>query len=472
MHINYKPEDGWAADFIPFYWQGNYHLFYLKDFRDRQRHGEGTPWYHLVTRDFVTFVDHGECLARGTQAEQDLYVFTGSVIYGEGRFHILYTGHNPHFRQTGRPEQAIMHAVSDDLYTWTKIPEHTWEAPLDRFEPHDWRDPFVFWNEEAGEYWMVLAARLKEGPSRRRGCTGLCISKDLVSWEVKEPFYAPDMYFTHECPDVFKMGEWWYLLFSEFSDACVTRYRMARSVNGPWITPEVDTFDGRAFYAAKTAAGEGRRYLFGWNPTQTDAKDYSTWNWGSNLVVHEVVQRPDGTLGVRIPETVRNYFSVSQPIKYDKTYKTPLPEDESVRIDGPSSFRCVSAGDLPRMAKIDVTAIFTEPTKGFGVMLRTSEDFEKGYYVRVEPMRGRLVFDSWPRKGDVPFMVEIERPLQVEAGKPVQMTIYVDGTLCEVYVDNQVAMSARMYNHLVGNWGLFVSEGCVTFSDVQLSTSE
>ena len=253
MHINYKPEDGWAADFIPFYWQGEYHLFYLKDYRDIPNHGEGYSWYHVVTKDFVHFTDYGEVLARGTINEQDLYASTGSVIYAEGQFHIFYHGQNHYWREAGRPEQAIMHAVSDDLYTWKKIPGHNFGAPLYRFEPHDWRDPFVFWNEEAGQYWMVLAARLKEGPSRRRGCTGLCTSSDLVHWEVKDPFYAPDMYFTHECPDVFRMGDWWYLLFSEFSDACVTRYRMSRSVNGPWITPEVDTFDGRAFYAAKNS---------------------------------------------------------------------------------------------------------------------------------------------------------------------------------------------------------------------------
>jgi beta-fructofuranosidase len=103
-------------------------------------------------------------------------------------------------------------------------------------------------------------------------------------------------------------------------------------------------------------------------------------------------------------------------------------------------------------------------------MLRTSEDFEAGYYARVEPLRGRLVFDAWPRRGDFPYMVELERPIQVQPGMPVQMTIYLDGSLCEVYLDNQVAMSARMYNHPVGKWGLFVSEGCVTFSNVRLST--
>src|SRR5690349_15669792 len=102
MHINYKPTDGWAGDLIPLFWQGEYHLFYLKDFRDIPNQGEGTPWCHLVTRDFVNFVDHGECLARGTVDDQDLYVFTGSALYGAGRFHIFYTGHNPHYRKAGK----------------------------------------------------------------------------------------------------------------------------------------------------------------------------------------------------------------------------------------------------------------------------------------------------------------------------------------------------------------------------------
>jgi beta-fructofuranosidase len=469
MHINYKPEDGWAGDFIPFYWQGEYHLFYLKDYRDAAKHGEGYSWYHAVTRDFVHFTDYGEVLARGSITEQDYIPSTGSVIYAEGRFHIFYHGQNPHWITTGKPAQAIMHAVSDDLYTWKKIPEHTFGAPVDRFEPHDWRDPFVFWNQDAGEYWMVIAARLKEGPSRRRGITGFCTSKDLVTWEVEEPFYTPDMYFTHECPDVFKMGDWWYLLFSEFSEACVTRYRMARSVSGPWITPAVDTFDGRAFYAAKTAAGEGRRYLFGWNPSQTGSKDYADWNWGSNLVVHELLQRPDGTLRVRLPETVRNYFAVQQPVHFEQAFKTPLPQDGIVRLTGPGSFRCISAGRLPEMAMIEAKVVFTEPSKGFGVMLRTSQDFESGYYVRIEPQRGRLVFDAWPRRGDYPYLVELERPIQLQPGKLITVTIYVDGTICEVYLDDQVAMSARMYDHPQGDWGFFVSEGCAEFSDIRLS---
>jgi hypothetical protein len=46
MRIFYKPPDAVAADFIPFFWEGSCHLGYLKDYRDRDKHGEGTPWFH------------------------------------------------------------------------------------------------------------------------------------------------------------------------------------------------------------------------------------------------------------------------------------------------------------------------------------------------------------------------------------------------------------------------------------------
>ena len=68
-HFFYRPEDAWAADFIPFCQDGVYHLFYLLDWRDREGHGEGTPWYQVSTRDFVRFTEHGQMLARGAPDE-------------------------------------------------------------------------------------------------------------------------------------------------------------------------------------------------------------------------------------------------------------------------------------------------------------------------------------------------------------------------------------------------------------------
>ena len=73
-------------------------------------------------------------LKRGDKTEQDLYVFTGSAIHAKGKYHIFYTGNNPHLREQGKPEQGVMHAVSGDRKTWKKIPEDTFFAPDDRKE--------------------------------------------------------------------------------------------------------------------------------------------------------------------------------------------------------------------------------------------------------------------------------------------------------------------------------------------------
>jgi beta-fructofuranosidase len=465
----YRPQGAWAADFIPFYEDGRFHLFYLHDWRDIPGHGEGTPWYQISTADFVHFTEHGQMLARGSKDEQDLYVFTGSAIKAEDRYHIFYVGHNPYFRKQGKPEQGVMHAVSDDLLHWKKIPADTFYAPPASYEPNDWRDPFVFWNAEAREYWMLLAARLKTGPSRRRGCTALAASKDLAKWEVREPFWAPGLYFTHECPDLFRMGDWWYLVYSEFTERMETHYRMSQSLKGPWLAPDNDTFDGRAYYAAKTAFDGQRRFAFGWLATRQDNKDFRPWNWGGNLVVHEVVQEADGTLSVKAPASVDQAFREKTPYEFHPAVGPCKISGNVVELPTSGGFGCATAGSLPPRYKIEATVEFEANTRGCGLMLRVNDTFESAYYVRLEPARNRLVFDSWPRPGDVPFWVELERPIRLEAQRPVDLKVFVDGTVCVVYADDRIAMSTRLYNLKQGDWGVFVNEGAARFRNVRIS---
>ncbi len=468
----YRPAGAWAADFIPFYDGERFRLFYLLDWRDKAGHGEGTPWLQISTTDFVHFEEHGEMLARGTEAEQDLYVFTGCVVSAEGQHHIFYTGHNPHFNKFGKPVQAVMHAVSDDFLHWRKVPEDTFFAPPTGYERDDWRDPFVFWNAEAKEWQMLLAARQDAGVSRRRGCVALCGSHDLKVWEAREPFWDPGLYYTHECPDLFQMGEWWYLIWSEFSERSVTRYRMSRSLAGPWTAPENDTFDGRAFYAAKSASDGKRRFLFGWNPTRDTEKDYEgRWQWGGNLVVHEIVQEMDGSLNVRVPDTVRRAFSEAVTCTLTDEFGEEYATDESIELEAPDSFAALQSNVSTERILIEATLTFEAGTRGCGLLLRTGEDRQTGYQIRLEPGRQRLVLDSWPRPGDIPFMVELERPLKLQPQVPITLQVFTDGTVCEIYADGKVALSARLYNLKSGGWGLFVQEGSTVFENVHVLTT-
>ncbi len=405
-------------------------------------------------------------LPPGSDNDQDLSVATGSVIERNGQFHCFYTGFNGIFKAQGKPEQGILHATSDDLVTWKKLSHSVLNAPQNRYERNDWRDPFVFWNEEANEYWMLIAARLRTGSARRRGCTALCASRDLSTWEVRDPFWTPGLYMTHECPDLFKMGDWWYLVFSEFSERMQTRYRMSRSIHGPWLAPQNDSFDTRALYGAKTCFDGHGRFLLGWNPTRANRQDEGAWEWGGNLVVHQLTQESNGALSVRPPASINDAFSSSNPVRVEQAIGPVDVRSAESKIDASQTFILARCGAMPVPCKLTATLEFREGTHACGLALHLGSDPDKCYYVRLEPNEGRLVFDMWPRPGDVPFLTGLERAVALTPNKPVKLTVLVDDTIGEIYVDDQVAMSTRMYDLKGGSWGIFVQEGAAHFRDL------
>lgn len=134
---------------------------------------------------------------------------------------------------------------------------------------------------------------------------------------------------------------------------------------------------------------------------------------------------------------------------------------------------------MPTNCKITAKVTFSELTRGCGIMLRTNPDMDEAYYIRLEPMHDRMVFDSWPRRakgemqwhiaGDKPYAVELEVPVDSIAGVPYEFKIVVEDSVCVVYLADQVAMCTRLYNLKDGNWGFFVQEGSARFEQVSIS---
>lgn len=469
MSIFFRPDNSVAADFIPFYHKGRYHLFYIRDWRDEANHGKGTPWHHLVTDDFVTFEDWGEAVPRGSKEDQDLWVFTGCVFERDSIFHIFYTGHNFLYDKSHRPQEAIMHATSTDLRTWTKDTAFKIFAPP-QYEPHDWRDPFVYWDEETREFGMLLAARKTLGPSQYRGCVALLKSSDLQSWTVDEPFWQPNLYYTHECPDLLRIGDWWYLVYSTFSEQSLTHYRMCRSLNGPWLLPNAanggDSFDGRPWYAAKTAGDDKQRFIFGWLATRSEDKDTGNWQWGGDLVVHQVHQAPDGTLSVAPPATVLNLFRNPYPLNPQPVLGQWEFEESSARCDAPGAFAASIMGELPITAMISAKLTLNTGSNSGGLFFRAGKSLDEFYLLRIEPSRQRVTFDRRPRPDDNAFICE--RPVALDAGAAVSFQAIIDDTCFVVYINGLVALSCRMYDLKGLYWGVFVSEGGILAQDLNL----
>jgi len=451
----FRPDTGWVGDVIPFEKDGLLWLFYLHDARIEPK--PGMPWRLVSTTDLVTFTDHGEVLPSGGPDAEDFNVYTGGVVESGGSLHLFSTAQNPwRLGPDGRPLQLVAHATSEGNPTrWTKRPELTFGAPAG-YETGDWRDPYVFWD---GHLWrMLVAARHVDGPDRRRGVTAQLVSADLMSWEPVDPFWDPHRYVTHECPDVFSWGEWWYLVYSEFSDAFATRYRMARSPDGPWLAPERDALDTRAFYAAKTVARDGRRFAIGWIATREGARDEGAWEWAGTMSVLEAVQHPDGTLGFRLPEEVLD--------AYDEVLDPGLPTRS---LDAPHGYAAsIGASSLPDAYLVTAELDIADGASEIGLLVRSSADGDAAGVVRLEPHRGRMVFDRWPRtrtggeqwqfSGDVPF--EHERPCTLEIGRHL-LRVVVDGDILVCVLDDDVVLSTRLYARGGDHLGLFVSDGAV-----------
>ena len=83
----------------------------------------------------------------------------------------------------------------------------------------------------------------------------------------------------YECPDVFKMGDWWYLVYSEqasfmrkvqyFKGKTLEELKATTANDaGIWPDNREGMLDSRAFYAGKTASDGTNRYIWGWCPTR------------------------------------------------------------------------------------------------------------------------------------------------------------------------------------------------------------
>lgn len=483
--IFYKPANGWVGDLIPFSHDGQFYLYYLHDTRNGKNeddYGFGTTWNLLITKDGVQIEDKGIVLPTGSDEDVDRSCYTGCVLQGkDGAFHMFYTAqnhHNPRFCRDGRSIQYVMHATSKDLIHWEKHYGSVMHADESIYEIFDWRDPYVFYNEQEQCYNMLLAARRQGASQKNGGCIALCRSHDLWNWEVCEPFYAPNTYMTHECPDLFQMGDWWYLVYSTFSERFVTHYRMSRSVSGPWTAPVEDSFDGRAFYAAKTAALDGKRWAFAWTPSKRGNVDAGQWDWGGTLVMHTLTQLPDGRLTVNVPPNIRGRFTERQPLH--TADQTLFDENTPFRICAEDAASALPLKQLPRQCLIEADISFDAGIRNFGIAIRQDDAYADGYYFRLEPFYNRIVFDLWPRRkpgvnqwyldGDKPFVPELERPYQMTHLRRVHLCLLVDGDICTLYVDNAVALTTRTYDLTGEGWSFFAFDGSIQIENIRLLT--
>ena len=95
MKIYYQHPNTWFGDCMPFGKDDTFYLFHQRDTRVPEPFGEPFGWDLATTKDFVVYEDCGVAIPRGTDEEQDQFIFAGSVYEDrEGKYHAFYTGYN------------------------------------------------------------------------------------------------------------------------------------------------------------------------------------------------------------------------------------------------------------------------------------------------------------------------------------------------------------------------------------------
>lgn len=323
--IYFKPANtDRCGDPFPF-WDAkdnDYKVLYL---REKQYNGDFFhPIYCVSTEDGFHNTDMGKVLpVGGKSTAQDASIGTGSCLWDGTKYHLFYTGHNS---KGMSPREAVMHTTSTDLRNWSARTV-VLKGSTNGFSSDDFRDPEVF-KDDNGLWHMVVATR-----QNGKGVLAEYTSTNLDTWSYKGIFLNCMWDRFYECPNVFKMGNYWYLVYNELHSAIrrVQYFKAPASVGAGkdgldnlrmltgQATSDSDTrwpddhegyLNGRGLYAAKTASNGTDRLLWGWSGFYDYTTSGDGCEWAGALVVSQIKQNADGTLVLVEPSSFKDNYNL------------------------------------------------------------------------------------------------------------------------------------------------------------------
>ena len=487
----YKPSAGSVGDPLPFYdpVEKEYKILYLHNFEQNM---EQTfhPLWGVRTTDCATYTPMGEVLPTGRAGEQDAALGTGCIVYDEQEklYYIYYTGER-YKPAADEDRQVVMRATSPDFKTWTKDPLFRLRGGDYGYSTLNFRDPFI-WKMEDGWH-MIVATKPMAAGSRtedKDGCFAEFTSPDLKTWSHAGKFTKMIWDRFLECPNVFKMGDWWYLTYSDMSSferrvhylKGHTIAELKAATNPSWPDSKEGALDGRAFYAGNTASDGTDRYMWGWCPERrgrdnTDISPDIEPKWGGTLVVHRLMQREDGTLYTAEVPAMNDKYNLTATLKAVKTWGKE--EGNLTETEGGYTMKAYSSvmfNTLNYHNHISMTVTTSDKADRFGISFvrgdRKDGDktYEKYYsimvcpdgnnnYIRFEEEQGK-----WELKGGGSY------PFPIPADRTYNINIYTDNSVLVMYINDVLTYTQRIYGIQRNCWSVNCYEGAMTVKDIQV----
>lgn len=444
---HFLPPVNWMNEpHAPIKWQGRYHIFY--------QHNPNGPywgnihWGHAVSEDLIHWTHLPVALSPEPGPDQ-VGVWSGRAVVNGDEALIFYTGEV-------LPNQVQNLATSTDelLLDWTRNPGNPIipGPPLGYQIVSGFRDPFVW--KQSDTWYMIVGS----GIAGRGGTAFLYRSKDkdLKAWEYRGPLLIGDERTTGvmwEMPQFFPLGDKWVLLVNIWPTNRDVAYFVGTWENEKF-TPEVQGFvDIGEHYLSPSALVEesGRVVLLGFIKESNGGEAQLANGWSGVMALPRLVYlRPDGSLGFKpVPEIASLR---GEHAHFENLLVTPESQDVLRGTKG---------------AQVEVIAEFeSQGAKRFGLRLRSSPPIAATGLLASWREETLLYYDA-EKKG-----VYIDRtgsslstaaekgvqggPVDLAPGETVRLHIFLDNSVIEVFINDRLALTSRVYPQRATSLGLDV----------------
>ncbi|MRS02234.1 glycoside hydrolase family 32 protein, partial [bacterium] len=420
---HFAPPANWMND--PnglIYWKGNVHLFF--QYNPFESVWGNIHWGHAVSKDMLHWKHLPIALWPDVNHADAGGCFSGCAVNNNGTPTLIYTGVYPE-------TQCLATSPADDLLYWQKHPQPIISAPPPDMQLEGFRDPCV-WQEAGGEWRMVLGTGLTD----IGGAVLLYRSKDLLEWQYmgilfngmsnqRNPLFTGTMW---ECPSFFPLGDKWVLILSVcaaegplYTIYYTGQYAIDRFVpDGP---PRLlDCGEGGCLYAPQTFVDrKGRRVLIGWLREARSVADQVYAGWSGVMSLPRLL-----------------FLS-----KSGELCSTPMVETEALRdqhelLSKPNQLsEAVRGAAMELMIRIPPD---TEKWSGVHVAMPGSPDEADGVLIGYDCINGAVVVDCRHAGGLISAM-----PIKISGFQDQLLHVFIDGSVIEVYVEDQLPISARFY---------------------------
>lgn len=425
------------GDVMPFYDNGVMNIYHLQNSR-----GTLSLFYHPISRitttDYVNYTDCGVALNfEENSLSPDAALGTGSFIKDkDGNYHCFYTGHNDNGQEEGlKFNEVVRHAKStDNQKTWVKDEDFN----LYGYE-NDFRDPYVYYDGDEEIYNMLVTTRdYGAGVIKRYSSDSLDATWD--KWQDRGIFFRNDGGdYNMECPSYIEYNGYYYLAYSEQGENRVTHYRYKTEKDGDWKRFERDSIDASGFYAGRLEKADDKLYAFAWC-ANLSAGSSGDFDWGGNLVTHEIKQLSTGELCAVMVSNVKGAFSTE--VKYGYVNGG---EVESASFDKGFSAYCVEKLGT-NITRINFSFSVEDFSGDCGLTFGLDGKYDNrlgSAAVAFDTKNSRLVCYN-----DISSIVRYGNPLAEVAfafckGRSYNVDIIIEGEILTVYLDDTVCLTAR-----------------------------